>query len=358
MTLRHFSVRDFRCIEAADAEFDSRCNVISGANASGKTSLLEAIFFLGRGRSFRAPRNETLIRKSTRQLMVSGRLAAAGGGIRSLGVRYGREGFEARAGGQRIGSLAELATVFPVQAIDPEVHRLVEEGPQARRRYLDWGVFHVEPAFVEHWRRYQRALKQRNAALRGGAADGTVRAWDGELIEAGGSLATSRRVYFASLQRAVAAAGERLLGTAVSLVLADGWPHGEDLANALDDAWPRDREQATTHVGPHRADVGIRVGGDVARHHVSRGQQKLTAAAMLLGQLHCDAALGSPTSALLVDDPAAELDRPHLERLISAITELHCQRFLTALDPGLAAFESLPQARRFHVEHGKIGVLI
>ena len=358
MTLRHLSVHDFRCIEAIEAEFDPRCNLVSGPNASGKTSLLEAIFFLGRGRSFRTPRNETLIRKSRRELLVSGRLVAAGGGTRSIGVRYSRAGFEARAGGQRVGSLAELATVFPVQAIDPEVHRLVEEGPQARRRYLDWGVFHVEPMFVDQWRRYQRALKQRNAALRGGAADATVRAWDGELIEAGLSLATSRRVYFEALQPAVAAAGERLLGTAVVLALADGWAHGTELASALDDAWPRDREQATTHVGPHRADISIRVGGDVARHHVSRGQQKLTAAAMLLGQLHCDATLGSPTSALLVDDPAAELDQAHLERLIALITDLPSQLFVTALDPGLAALQRLPWARRFHVEHGKIGVLI
>ena len=164
MSLRRLEVRDFRCIAATDLEFDGRCNLISGANASGKTSLLEAIFFLGRGRSFRTARNETLIRKGADELLLTGRFEA-GGSVRPVGVRYSREGFEARAAGNRIGSLAELATILPVQAIDPEVHRLVEEGPQERRRYLDWGVFHVEPRFVEQWRRYQRALKQRNAAL-------------------------------------------------------------------------------------------------------------------------------------------------------------------------------------------------
>lgn len=165
MSLRRLEVRDFRCIAATDLEFDGRCNLISGANATGKTSLLEAIFFLGRGRSFRTARNETLIRKGAEELLLTGRFEA-GESIRPVGVRYSREGFEARAGGNRIGSLAELASILPVQAIDPEVHRLVEDGPQERRRYLDWGVFHVEPRFVEQWRRYQRALKQRNAALR------------------------------------------------------------------------------------------------------------------------------------------------------------------------------------------------
>ena len=111
-------------------------------------------------------------------------------------------------------------------------------------------------------------------------------------------------------------------------------------------------------MGPHRADLSIRVAGDLAKHRVSRGQQKLTAAALLLGQLRCDDALGSPTAALLVDDPAAELDEANLERLISVVLELPGQLFVTALDPSMAAFQRLPATRRFHVEHGKITPLL
>jgi DNA replication and repair protein RecF len=357
MSLCRLEIRDFRCIESADLEFDGRCNLISGANASGKTSLLEAIFFLGRGRSFRTARNETLIRKAQHELLLTGRFEA-GESIRPVGVRYSREGFEARAGGNRIGSLTELATILPVQAIDPEVHRLVEEGPQERRRYLDWGVFHVEPRFVEQWRRYQRALKQRNAALRAEAPDQVVRAWDPELLDAGRALAESRRNYFKQLQPHVDAVGQRLLGTTVEISLSDGWLAGTDLADAVAQSWSRDRERGTTHAGPHRADLSIRVGGDLAKHRVSRGQQKLTAAALLLGQLRCDDSLGSPTAALLVDDPAAELDETNLERLISVVLELPGQLFVTALDPHMTAFQRLPVARRFHVEHGKITPLL
>jgi len=357
MSLARLEVRNFRCIESADLEFDQRCNLISGPNASGKTTLLEAIFFLGRGRSFRAPRNEVLIRKGSRELLLAGRLEG-GVSTRPLGVRYGRDGFEAKAASQRLTGLAELATVFPVQSIDPEVHRLIEEGPQERRRYLDWGVFHVEPRFVDQWRRYQRALKQRNAALRAESPAEVVRAWDPELVEAGAELARLRSRYMTSLTGFVRSAGERLVGEAIELVLHEGWPAGEALPAALDAAWERDRSRGTTHVGPHRADLAIRVGGYPARHHVSRGQQKLTAAAMLLGQLHCDAALGSPTSAVLVDDPAAELDFPNLERLVTELIELPAQLFVNALNPAVTAFERLPEPRRFHVEHGKTARLI
>jgi DNA replication and repair protein RecF len=219
-------------------------------------------------------------------------------------------------------------------------------------------VFHVEPAFVGIWRRYQRALKQRNAALRADAPDEVVKAWDPELIESGNALAQSRRRYFTHLQPAVAHMGEQLLGRPVELRIADGWAHDSGLGEAVERSWVRDRQRGMTHAGPHRADLAIRVADHPAKHRVSRGQQKLTAAAMLLGQLKCDAALGSPTSALLVDDPAAELDDTNLERVISLVVDLPAQLFVTALNPTIRAFERLPPTRRFHVEHGKITRLL
>ncbi len=98
MSLRRLEVRDFRCIASTDLEFDGRCNLISGANASGKTSLLEAIFFLGRGRSFRTTRNETLIRKGTEELLLTGRFEA-GESVRPVGVRYSRDRIRGPCGG-------------------------------------------------------------------------------------------------------------------------------------------------------------------------------------------------------------------------------------------------------------------
>ena len=144
MTLERLRVENVRCIETADLAFDARRNLIYGANASGKTSLLEAIYFLGRARSFRASKNDTLVHAGADGLTITGKL------IRThrrsvLGLGFGPAGLEARLDGQVVTGIAELATIFPVQAIDPELHQLIEEGPQHRRRFLDWGVFHVEP---------------------------------------------------------------------------------------------------------------------------------------------------------------------------------------------------------------------
>jgi DNA replication and repair protein RecF len=357
MGLCRLGVQDFRCIAKAELIVDRRCNLISGANASGKTSLLEAVFFLGRGRSFRTTRYDSLFRKDTAGLTVTGQLVK-GEASHPLGVSCDRSGISARYASRDVSGLAELATLLPVQAIDPDVHQIVEGGPQDRRRFLDWGVFHVEPKFVDDWRRYQRALRQRNAALRQGLERRLVRAWDPEFIEAGNRIAERRAGYLDMLRPFVRQTGKRLLGSSVELALHRGWKEGMHLGEALEASWVRDVDRGSTQVGPHRADLTIGLQGEPARGRVSRGQQKLVAAAMLLGQLRCDADNGSPLAVLLVDDPAAELDSGNLDRLLTEIVELPAQLFVTALDASHPALRSLPIGARFHVEHGAVSALV
>jgi DNA replication and repair protein RecF len=357
MILETLGVEDFRCVEKAELALHPRCNLISGENASGKTTLLEAMFFLGRGRSFRSAQTDALVRSGSTGFLLTGRIQV-GGRSQPLGMRYDKNGIEARYCARPVAGLAELATVLPAQAIDPEVHRLVEGGPLERRRYLDWGVFHVEPSFIGHWRRYQRALKQRNAALRAEQPEALVRVWDAELVESGEQVAALRQAYAEKLAPHVARVGERLLGAPVEIILHRGWAADRSLADSLASAWPRDRARGVTHSGPHRADLAVRFEGCLARDRVSRGQQKLAASSLLLGQLRCDAELGSEIALLLVDDPAAELDENHLRGLLQEVGDVSAQLVLTALDPGNPALASLPSGHRFHVEHGRVTRLL
>jgi DNA replication and repair protein RecF len=152
MSLRRLQVTDFRCLQSAAIDLDPQFTLISGANASGKTSLLEALYVLGRGRSFRTRRLEHLIRRGSERFVVFGEVDAFDRRV-SLGIEGAATGVRAKLGGSKVSSLAELASLLPVQIIDPEIHRLIEEGPSGRRRFLDWGVFHVEPQFVGNWQR-------------------------------------------------------------------------------------------------------------------------------------------------------------------------------------------------------------
>ena len=154
MALRRLQVTDFRCLLSVDLRLDPEFTLICGANATGKTSLLEAIYVLGRGRSFRTRYLDHLIRLGAEKFIVFGEVNT-GSALIPLGVEGSETGVRARIAGGAARSLAELAQALPVQIIDPEVHKLIEEGPSRRRRYLDWGVFHVERPFIETWQRYQ-----------------------------------------------------------------------------------------------------------------------------------------------------------------------------------------------------------
>lgn len=349
MPLVRLTVEQFRCLEHVEASLDPHYNLIVGPNASGKTSLLEALFLLGRGRSFRTRGFSKLVRQGQASFRIVGWVESAGL-TTVLGIGGTRQAAEIRIGGQPAGGAAELASHFPPLIIDPEIHKLLEDGPHRRRRFLDWGVFHVEPSFMETWQRYHRALKQRNAALKAGSDPAAARAWEPELIAAGDRLARIRLDYLDILAPVLKSLGRDLLDAEVTLSYHAGWTSGESLAEAVERSLERDVRYGATQVGPHRADVGVRVEGHLAKERVSRGQQKLLAAALTLAQLSVQESRNPGRSALLLDDPAAELDEHNLGRLLAVVRTLPVQLFVTALRPDLPGLGK-PGAL-FHVEHG------
>jgi len=244
--------------------------------------------------------------------------------------------------------------MLPVQIVDPEVHKLIEEGPSRRRRFLDWGVFHVEPSFVGHWQRYHQVLRQRNAALKAHLPRALVSVWDGELIASGQLLTEARQRYIARLADQVTTIGARLIGLPVTLRYRAGWNKESSFEAALDRSRELEAERSITQVGPHRAELVVEVAGRLAKDHISRGQQKLLAAALLIAQLRLfpDEAPIRPT--LLLDDPAAELDAGHLGALILEVAQGRQQLIVTTLHEEFAAF-GVP-GRRYRIASGQVTV--
>lgn len=353
MLLRELHITNLRCIEAARLELGPEDNYVFGPNGAGKTTILEGAYFLGRGRSFRTHRAHRLVRAGQGHFEVVGHVRWAKHDV-VLGVRGAAGGLEARVGGRPAATLADLAERLPVQIIDPETHKLVEEGPGHRRRFIDWGVFHVKPRFLDAWRRYRRALKQRNAALR--QAGPSPDAWNPELFAAAQQITEMRTAYAKKLAPSLAATAQDLLQQPVSIEYFPGWPAGTDLPSATAANAERDRLRGSTQAGPHRADLKIRLGSGLARDRVSRGQQKLLAAALILAQLEVLREATGHGGLLLLDDPAAELDAAALGRLMGRVGGMGVQRIVTGLDSGGLPVSA--RAQSFGVSAGKVVKLV
>lgn len=351
MPLLRVKCTDFRCLEGAALEFSAGNNLIFGANASGKTSILEAVGYLGRGRSFRGANTRDLIRHGSDEFLVVGK-ASTGSRTVSIGVRNSRSGLEVHSDGEKRSSAAALAEALPLQIIDPDIHDLVAGGPENRRRYIDWMAFHVEHGYLETWRRFRRALKQRNAALRGGTNRAALGGWDHELAELGVELDSARRRVLEIARPSLVEMGEGLLRCPIDFEYRRGWASEMSLADAIAGATDRDIQLGSTQAGPHRADMKLVYDERQARKLVSRGQQKLLACALILAatevvQTHLERPL-----LLLLDDPAAELDGESVGRLMSSVEGLGCQVIATTLDRTAALFSTAPTL--FHVEHGRV----
>lgn len=349
MTLRWLEVHDVRNVAAAKIHLSPQFNVFTGGNGAGKTSLLEAAFLLGRGSSFRSSDTSRLINHNAASCSVVGRLAASDV---VLGITYGDSGLQARINGSASASRAELAEHLPVAYIGPDSHQLLAEGPQHRRRFLDWGAFHVEPHFFFMWRHYQRTLRQRNSALKQGyPAD----SWDGGLIEWACRLDQCRRAYVARLIPYAQHYMRELLDVNdVSFEYFSGWRHDSDYGEVLRKSLELDRKFGHTRHGPHRADILIKLGTRLAREVVSRGQQKLLVCSLLLAQVALLHAARPIRCMILIDDVASELDSIHRGRLMRLLTHLNAQILVTSVENEPIPDVERDQVMRFHVERGKV----
>lgn len=349
MHITSLHITDFRILAEATLDPSPGVNLIWGDNGAGKTSVLEALFLAGRGRSFRHREAGPFIRSGAKSARVVLRTEDDEGRAHTLGVERAPKEQRVRLDGEDLQRRSDQVRALPLQLLTPNSHALIEGPPELRRRYLDLGLFHVEHGYHRDYADYQRALRQRNAALR--AQPGGAHTWDHTLAGIANRLHAAREGYVARLSVAAMQSVDRLApGLSVSVALRPGWDTGGDLAAQLAQRLEMDRRQGFTGIGPHRADIVIRAEHADAAKRLSRGQQKLVVLALLCGQVAVQRSLGVESPVLLLDDLAAELDATHRQRVMDELALLGVQSFITAVD-----VDSLPiggDAGVFHVEQG------
>ena len=348
MPLETLKIDHLRNITQTQLRFSPGMNLIAGPNASGKTSLLEAIALLTQGRSFRTPRIDQLIQHQSRGFTIVGTILT-GQSHHTLGLARENKKTQVRLDGTSLNRSTDLIDLQPLHVITPESHELLDQGPKMRRQYLDWGVFHVKHGYLACWQRYYRVLRQRNQVLRAGGDTQTIQAWDGPLVLEANQLHSYRTTYLQELSPALINFGQQLLEMQIEFTYRPGWSmDSSSFAAQLKSDLPQDKERGFTQSGPHRADILVRADGMVVNQVFSRGQQKLLICAMYLAQV-----ANSPKAGiLLIDDLPAELDPIRRTRLMAAAASTQAQLFVTATEADLIPTNGWDQKKVFHVERG------
>ena len=354
MILSTLDISCFRNIKQLTIDPHHRLNLITGDNGSGKTSVLEAIQCLATGHSFRTRKPKELIASHEQ----SYRLTASFEDVSTrrqyrAGLERARDGdISLRLNFEDVKNQAEITHLLPVMALTPDSHQLIKEGPELRRQFLNWGLFHVEPSFMEAWRNFKRSLSQRNQLIRERASDKDIEIWNIPLSNAAEIINTARESYVVKLNTQLIKRLEDMeVMFHVELRYRSGWNTDQSLADVLSSNIETHRRMKTTTDGPHRAELVISIDEILAKQVLSRGEQKVLVYALHLAQLDILNEISQRNAIVLCDDLTSELDIFHSKAIINQLVTLEGQTFVTGVD--LSVLQALDH-ERFHMEHGNI----
>jgi DNA replication and repair protein RecF len=355
VSLAKITIRNFRNIAEINLILSQKYNVFFGGNGSGKTSILEAVYYLGVGRSFRSHVLQRIVKQGTDFFTLFGEIQREDEVI-PLGIERFNDGdCKIRVAGEDLKSLVDLVKIFPVILMSQDGFELFSGGAKQRRKFIDWGLFHVEPAFMPSWKKANRALLQRNALLKTMRSVDDIRIWNNELVAAGVILHGFRERYVADLLPIAANLIKVLVGDFdISLNYCPGWNISKDLSDILAENLNSDRKTGFTQYGPHRADLKFQINNVPVQHVLSRGQQKLLFFALHLAQGILLAEKTNKQCVYLIDDLAAELDAERKRIMINVLDGLGAQVFLTSLGEMDLRQLSQESVKLFHVEQGAI----
>lgn len=350
MYLSHLRLENFRNLSTQDIALSNDINLITGANGSGKSSLLEGIYFLGRSRSFRTNQYKHIIQYQQPFFRLIGKTQQPN---HLIGLERGEKSI-LRLDRKTQKNSAEVAHILPTIAITSHSFALIDSGPAHRRQFIDYGAFHLQPGFFQSWLRYQKALKNRNLALRKQLPKAVIRSYDPLIINHGIDIHAIRLAYFETLKPLLSKHLTALnFPFAITLRYSAGWNTDLHLSDSLDKHFDYDLKLKHTRYGPHRADIGFYTDEASAGEQLSRGQQKSLIIALYLAQIDLIRSKNSHSPILIIDDIAAELDVTRRQQIYEHLTTLDCQVCLSATDPALFDLDST-KTQTLHVDNGVI----
>ena len=367
MSILKLNTLNFRNMSSNAIEFHPSLNFFVGDNGSGKSSLLEAIFFIGHGKSFRTSKVDHLVSYDTDNFVVS--IKDINNLQLGLSKNISTGTTVIKINGEQQSRLSELAKNIAVQIVTPESFKLFFGGPKERRRFIELGMFHVKHEFSMLWREFSRVLKQRNACIRSNLDENTFNYWTDVFCSISEEVANHRNQYVKNLVVELDFWLKILLpnlADKVKIQYLQGWPQKKNLIDSLKDSKQRELAFGYSIYGAHKFDVKFLIGKYPLESQLSRGQQKLFLLALTFAQAKLIEQVNRVKPILLIDDIGAELDIKSRTSLSNAMRELNCQTILTAIDVSvLKPFidddklinidkKNKTKYHMFHVKHGDI----
>lgn len=360
MNITHLSINCFRNIHSQSLELAPQFNIFCGENGAGKTSLLEAIYYLGIGKSFRTHLINRIIEHHNNGLQLTVALVDDDHQSHFIGMERQRDGERIiKLDRELQSSMATIARLMPLQLLSVDSYRYFSDGPKDRRAFLDWGVFHINQDFLSLWQRYNRILKQRNTALKLRLSKAEITAWDAEYIDLSTKIDLLRADYVENFKKVY---HDILLTVLPSFKSADiryrrGWSKEKSLEGLLETHFSRDSAFGYTQDGPHRADFQLYIDSCPADDLLSQGQLKLAAYSLRLSQGILLKQQKNIAPIYLIDDLPSELDQSKQAIILDIIKELESQVLITGIHPeSLQHLVSNTSSRMFHVKHGQVSV--
>jgi DNA replication and repair protein RecF len=367
MYLSNFQSQEFRNLKPFDIKLSPDLNVISGDNAAGKSSILEAIGYLIGGRSFRTIKQKLLVSHHSESFLLFGSFSNE----QKLGVSFNSLTSLKRLklNGEKVKSLSSVASIYPVQILSPESYHLIDSGPMERRKYLDWLLFHVEHRYHYSWVSFNKLLKQRNSFLRTYNRTNDIeffqseelKAWDVQYILRSNELDDYRIKLVVDLLNEVRVILKDLnfeFTDDLSISYYSGFTG--DLSEKIKESFVKDCVSGNTQYGPHKADLRIKIGKHLAKDILSRGQKKILINCMYLAQTQLLKNKTEKDSLFIIDDFSSELDVYNQASLIEALRkQKNVQIILSCLQADMIKplIKEYNNVKMFHVEHGELNVI-
>lgn len=352
MILERLWVRGLRNIQEVNIELHPRCNVFVGENGSGKTSLLEAVYLLSRGQSFRSRRMQPLIQFEQPELTVFAKTVDE---QRVLVAKNIKGQTKVLLNDRPCPRVSELTKLIPCQLFHQDLFQIIDASPQIRRRLLDWGLFYLQQDYAILYRDFQRVLQQRNQILKQKGSSQELRDWNHAFIELSEKLDIYRQAYAKQLHDGLQECmSDFSWPVPCRLVYYAGWDKKIPLEKLLIEQEALDRKMGYTHAGPHHADLSFLSAHGKAKTEWSRGQQKLVLILLKIVQSQ----IFQNDCIFLFDDLHAELDHVRLHALYQKIRGLSGQTILTALDDSAKDLSFFADSRWFYLQQGQIEKVI